>query len=97
MNLAVPTVMCRAMFSKDIVVGMTKFSAGEIVELPFGTALCMKALNGLTIVDENDAIAEAQEKLAIYGGDCWFAHPQQTISRVADYLAQAGYQTDTVN
>jgi hypothetical protein len=87
----VPTVMCQAMLAQDITVGLKSFKAGEIIDLPYGPALFMRVLGGVSaIIDEASKHVEAQEALHTYGGDSWFPHSQQTISRVADYLAQTG-------
>jgi hypothetical protein len=65
------------------------YAAGEIVPLAYGNALVLAAGDCGSIVDANSVHLQAQESLAVYGGDSWFPHPQQTISRVAEYLAQA--------
>lgn len=89
MKLMVPTLMCRFMLGQACMVDARSFVAGEIVELPYGNALMLVAIGKGAIVDADNKHVEAIEHLGIYGGDAWFKHSQQTISRVADYLAQA--------
>lgn len=98
MNLMVPTLMCKAMAAIEFQALGRTVKPGEVIDLAYGQALVMKAMGGITaIVDEDAKHIEAQDQLAMYGGDCWFPHRQQTISRVADYLAAANLQTNTVN
>jgi hypothetical protein len=98
MRLAVPTIMCEAIAVEAIEFAGKTIKPGEIFSLPYGVALQLRALGQVGgLKDEDDKHAEASEALAIYGGDSWFPHSMQTISRVSDYLAQVGTQTDTVN
>lgn len=90
--------MCKALLSHDCTIGLKSWKAGEIVELPYGSAIALKAVGAVGgLVNEAEAHSEAQEMLAVYGGDCWFPQHQQTISRVAEFLAQSGHQTSSVN
>jgi hypothetical protein len=88
MKLMVPTLMCDFMLNKATEVGAKIFKAGEIVTLPYANALLLTAIGGGAIVNAEDKHLEAQECLSVYGGDAWFQHSHQTISRVAEYLAQ---------
>jgi hypothetical protein len=95
-KLAVPTLMCKAMFAQECEVGLLKFTAGQIVDMAYGDALVLKAGGVIgSLVDEGNKHLEAQQWLATYGADCWFPMPKQTISRLADYLAAAGLQNET--
>lgn len=98
MILTVPTFMCQAMFAVDCDTPGRKYKAGEIIEMAYGHALVLKA-GGLVsgLVDEQMKHLEAQEQLAIYGGDCWFPMRQQSIGKVADYLSASNEETRTVN
>lgn len=96
MKLMVPTLMCKAMVAMDI--ESLNLKSGQIIEIPYGPALALKAGGGIkALLDEDAKHLEAQEHLAIYGADGWFPQDQQTISRVADYLAAAGAQTETTH
>lgn len=87
MNLAVPTLYCKAILAHSVTLGLKTWAVGEIIELPYGQALVLKAGGCVgSFVDEADVHLQAQEQLAIYGADCWFPTKQQTISKVADYL-----------
>jgi hypothetical protein len=77
------------MLSQGCEVEARLFRPGEIVDLPYGNALVLVAIGKGTIVDADNKHVEAIEHLSIYGGDSWFRHGQQTVSRVAEYLAQA--------
>jgi hypothetical protein len=93
MNLMVPTVMVEAIAARNFKWGDNTIKVGEILPLPYGTALLMRTLGLLGgFRNEDDKHLEAQELLAIYGGDSWFPAHLQTVSRVADYLAQVGAQ-----
>lgn len=97
MRLIVPTVTCEAVITREFDAGDKKFAVGEIASLPYGLVLQLKAMGFCgAIKDEIQAHAEAAEALKIYGGDAWFPHRMQTISRVGDYLAARG-EADTVN
>lgn len=88
MKLMVPTLMVKVMIAKDLESNGLRRKAGEIVEMGYGHALLAKALGAASaIVNEEDAHIEAVDMLGTYGGDCWFPHEYQTISHLADYLA----------
>lgn len=87
MKLMVPTLMCDFMVNRTTEVGAKVIRAGEIMPLPYANALLLTAIGGGAIVNAEDKHLEAQECLAVYGGDAWFQHSHQTISRVAEYLA----------
>lgn len=96
--LMVPTIMCEAILKEDFTSGDRLYAKGEIIPMAFGQAIHLKSLGVIgAIKDETEKNLEATEALGIYGADCWFPHRLQTISRVADYLAQQGLQTNTVN
>lgn len=98
MNLMVPTFMCKALSAIEFDGPKGRVAPGEIVDVAYGHALVLKAMGGVTaLVDEQETHLKAQEELAMYGADSWFPHRNQTISRVADYLAAAGFQNNTVN
>lgn len=98
MQLTVPTFMCRAMIAMSTTVGLKPVTAGEIVEMPYGTAITLKAIGGVSaLVEEEMTHLNAQEHLKVYGADGWFSQPQQTIARVADFLAEQGHQTTSIN
>jgi alpha-glucuronidase len=93
MKLMVPTLMCKAMLAQDTTVAGKELKAGAIIDMPYGHAITLKAIGGVkAIVDEDAMHVKAQEELATYGADAWFPHPQQTMSRVADFLAHVGAQ-----
>lgn len=95
MKLMVPTVMCKAMLAMDY--APTGHKAGQIVDMPYGHALSLFAVGGITAIMDADAKhIEAQEQLGTYGGDCWFPPRQQTVSYVAEYLARTNVQTTSV-
>lgn len=89
MKLMVPTVTCRFMLNRATEVGARVMKPGEIIDLPYGNALVLAAIGGGAIVNADDKHLEAQESLKVYGGDAWFRYNDQTVSRVAEYLAQA--------
>lgn len=96
MILTVPTVFVDCLVVKPMSLGAKEYKAGDMITLPYGRALFGKAMGVIgAIQNEVDRALEASEMLAIYGGDCWFEQPAQTIFRVANYLAEAGIQTAT--
>lgn len=98
MNLMVPTMMVKGLAAIPFEAKGRTIAPGEIIEIAYGQALVMKAMGGITaLVDEDLKHVEAQEHLRTYGADSWFPHYNQTIARVADFLAQQGFQTDTRN
>lgn len=98
MPLMVPTIMCEALMAEDFDHGSRRYLKGEIVPMSFGQALHLKHMGVVgAIKDDVEKNLEATEALGMYGADCWFPHRLQTISRVADYLAETNLQTATVN
>lgn len=85
----VPTIMVDAIVTKCFEYGGQVRKIGELVPLAYGPALQMRAL-GLVggFKNEDDMHLQATELMAVYGGDSWFPHHLQTVSRVADYLSQ---------
>jgi len=92
-NLMVPTVFVDAIVKTPFEFRGKPCKVGELISLAYGPALQLRAF-GLVggFQNEDDKHLEANEHLTIYGGDSWFPQPMQTVSRVADYLAQAGEQ-----
>jgi hypothetical protein len=89
LKLMVPTLMCDALMALDVDMGGRQVRAGEIISMPYGNALQLIAMGGVKAIKDADLKhIEAHEHLNTYGADGWFPHGQQTISRVADYLAQ---------
>lgn len=98
MPLMVPTIMCEAIMHEDFISGSRQYLKGEIVPMAYGQAIHLKHMGVVgAIKDDVEKNLEATEALGMYGADCWFPHRLQTISRVADYLAQQGLQTNTIN
>jgi|GEM_PF-6095671 len=91
MRLMVPTITCETVITRAFEAGEKTFAVGEIATLPYGLVLQLKAMGFAgAIKNEIEIHTEAAEALRIYGGDAWFSHRMQTISRVADYLAVRG-------
>lgn len=98
MKLMVPTVVCDVLVANALETNGRTYKVGEICTMAYGLALTLKAIGGITgIVNENEKHMEAQEQLRIYGGDCWFPHHQQSISRVADYLAETELRSQAIH
>lgn len=88
MRLTVPTFMAECLVAQDMPAGGRVYRTGEVITLPYGQALILKAMGAVsTLVDETDTHARAMEQVAMYGADCLFPLPMQTIGKVADYLA----------
>lgn len=92
MQLMVPTIMAECIAAQLIETdGRVVAKVGEIISLPYGQALQLRAVGMVgAFVDEIAKHLEATEALGIYGGDSWFPQRLQTIGRVSDYLAQKG-------
>lgn len=88
MRLMVPTFMCRFMLNRASETAGKIFKPGEIVDLPIGNALLLQTIGGGAIVNLDEVAVNATEHLNIYGGDSWFRHSQQSVSRVGEYLAK---------
>jgi hypothetical protein len=98
MKLMVPTIMCEAVVAKEVQVAGQTWKVGEIAPIAYGPALQLRAVGFLSgFKDEDETHLKAAEALAIYGGDCWFPAKLQTVTHLANYLAEQGIIPHSTN
>ena len=86
-RLMVPTQWVNAMLAVPCNFDGTPHNPGEMVRLPYGSAIQLLAVGAVRTIEnaENEHIS-AMENLAVYGPDSWFAPHMQTIGKIREVL-----------
>lgn len=86
MKLMVPTLYVQAMLAQPLDLGETQFKAGEIIKMPYGTALQAYTMGVVRAIQDADKMHEEASKMLMeYGPDAWFPQPLQTLAKVVEH------------